>query len=302
MTHARWQRLFDIARTQAGVVTLRDVVAAGLPMSTFRDRARREDWQRQFPGTWLIPGAPASPQAARWSAVLANQPNASISHGTAATVHELERAQHVAPIHVLVPYGRRADPAPGLVQHRSRRLGPDDIARVDGLPVTTIPRTIMDLAAGMPTWRIEAMMLTARQRGGLDIEEVVHQHERRPGLHGARRYLAAARLLAEDGADSILERRTRQLVTEAGFSPSSGPHAVDCPGGVLHVDIAFPSHRFGIECDGFGPHGTRRAFERDRERWRRLQQAGWRLTWVTWHLLHTDPTAVLAEVRTALAA
>ncbi|HKJ56202.1 MAG TPA: type IV toxin-antitoxin system AbiEi family antitoxin domain-containing protein, partial [Nitriliruptoraceae bacterium] len=60
MTHARWQRLFEIARTQAGVVTLRDVAAAGLPGTTFRDRARREGWQRLFPGTWLIPGSPAS--------------------------------------------------------------------------------------------------------------------------------------------------------------------------------------------------------------------------------------------------
>lgn len=200
-------------------------------------------------------------------------------------------------------YGLGADHEPWLVRHRSRSLLDRDHTTVRGLPVTTAARTILDLAHDRPIWRLEALLLAARQRGLLDMAQLVDQYERRPGLAGAAAFRAASRLLTEDDADSILERRARRALKQAGLDPSDAPHPVDCGQRTLHVDVAFPTERVGVECDGFAYHGPEesRAFEGDRHRWRLIQDAGWRLTWLTWTRLHRDEDDFVAEVRRKLA-
>ena len=68
------------------------------------------------------------------------------------------------------------------------------------------------------------------------------------------------------------------------------------------MDCAWPAQRLIVELDGHAVHGTRDAFERDRERDRLLQAAGWRVIRVTWRQLSVDPAAVAADLRTLLAA
>lgn len=301
----RWQALYDLARRHAGVVTRADACSVGLSPSAFHRRVRRERWRVVFKGAWLVPGVEMTADARRWAAVLTSGVGAALSHGTAAVLLKLHRPIEPGPIHVVRRYGKRADGRAGLVRHRSRAFDERDRTTAEGLPVTTAARTIMDLADRMRVWELEAMLLTARQRGLLDVNDVVEQHERRRGLRGSGRFLAAGRLLAEDGADSILERRARRVLVDAGLRPSSAPHPIACHDGrVRHVDIAFPDDRFGIECDGFASHdpGNDQVFERDRQRWRRMQEAGWRLTWLTWRRLHRDPGSLVDEVTRALGA
>ena len=68
------------------------------------------------------------------------------------------------------------------------------------------------------------------------------------------------------------------------------------------MDCAWPAQRLIVELDGRAAHGTREAFERDRERDRLLQAASWRVIRVTWRQVSADPAAVAMDLRTLLAA
>lgn len=300
-----WRLLYRRARAQAGVVTSADARDVGIPRTTFHRRVAREGWQDAFPGAWLVPGASTTASSRHWAALLTTGPDSALSHATAARLLDLERGSGEGGrrIHVVRPYGHGSKRPPGLIVHRSRHLAERDRTTVEGLVVTTAARTLMDIAADHPIWRLEAMMLAARQRGLLDLASLVDQYERRPGLVGARAFRAASRLLAEDGADSVLERRARRRLRAANLHPSAAPHPVRCENVTLHVDIAFPERRVGIECDGFAYHGPNEqdAFEFDRRRWGKLQDAGWRIVWLTWRRLHEHPASFIAEVRRKLA-
>lgn len=300
-----WGLLYRRARVQAGVVTTADARAVGIHRATFHRRVAREGWQDVFPGAWLVPGASTTASSRHWAALLTTAPDSALSHATAACLLDLGGGPGDAGrrIHVVRPYGHGSKRPPGLMVHRSRHLGERDRTTVEGLVVTTASRTLMDIAGDHPIWQLEAMMLSARQRGLLDIASLVDQYERRPGLVGARAFRAASRLLAEDGADSVLERRARRTLHAANLHPTAAPHPVRCGDLTLHVDIAFPERRVGIECDGFAYHGpgARDAFEFDRRRWGRLQDTGWRIVWLTWRRLHEHPADFIAEVRRRLA-
>lgn len=301
-----WGRLFRRAQARGGVVTAADASLAGVPRSTFHRRVRVDAWVHVLPGAWLVPGATMTSMARLWAALLTSGPEASLSHGTAARLLHLGDRSRDMPrrIHVVRPYGRGSKAPPGVVVHRSRNLVDRDLAVVDGLTVTTASRTLMDIAQVHPIWQLEAMMLTARQRGMVDVASLVAQYERRPGLDGAGAFRAAATLLTEDGADSVLERRARRALRTANLHPTRAPHPVACGDITLHVDIAFPERQVGIECDGFAHHGPqeRDAFERDRPRSRLLDDAGWRVIPLTWRQLHEDPAAFVDEVRRKLEA
>lgn len=115
--------------------------------------------------------------------------------------------------------------------------------------------------------RWQKLFAQGRQMGVLDSVEMRRQAARRRGLAGLARLHRAVTVLEIDGADSILEQRTRVLRAD-GLTPTDGPHPVATRDGrVLHVDIAFPDQRVALECDGLIHHGDRAAFERDRARW-----------------------------------
>ncbi len=304
MGTANWPALYVEARRTGGVTTSGIAARVGIARNSFRRRVRRESWREPFPDCWLVPGAPLTSTARYWAAVLSTGSGSVLSHATASHLLGLHDEVRPRQVHVLRRYGLSAIDHPGLVRHRSRSLLDRDFTEVDGLPITTAARTIMDLAAAREVWRLEAMMLAARQRGLLDLDQLVDQYERRPGLHGAPAFRAASILLTQDGADSILERRARRILSDAGLHPSPAPHPVDCDGRTLHADIAFPDRLVAIECDGFAYHGpdAPQAFEGDRTRWGLLQDAGWQLVWLTWKRLHGHPAAFVAEVRRKLAA
>lgn len=299
-----WPALFARAAANNGVVTLADALAAGIPATTFRRRVRRDGWIEVGRGVWLVPGRTLDLAARRQAALLMSAEGALLSHATAASLH------HVHPslrgdrrVHVVVAYARNVERHKEVVQHRSRVLDGRDATSVGGLATTTVARTLLDVASSLRVSRLEAAMLQARQARQADAQELRDQLSRRPTVPGARRFGTALDVLDEDGADSILERRARRVLAAHGFTPTPHPYPVGCRDGVTrHVDIAFPDHGFGIECDGFAWHGpgARGAFEHDRHRWGLIQDTGMRLAWLTWARLHEQSASFLDEVRRAV--
>ena len=86
-------------------------------------------------------------------------------------------------IHIVVP-GHPADPrdtqeAPeGVRIHYVPELHPDDRDNVDGIPVTSVSRTLIDLAEVLDEWELRECFATARERGMLDLEKLAASRAR----------------------------------------------------------------------------------------------------------------------------
>lgn len=295
-----WPALLTTAAGRAGVVTIRDARRHGVADSSFHDRAHRDGWSRLGAGCWLVAGCPPTTLTTHVAALEAF-PAGLVSHDTALELLGLrDQPSYESRIHVVVPYATTASPPRGVIRHRSRELDERDRVIVSGLRVTTAARSILDTAPTLPRWRIEGLLLAARQRRLLTMEHVQDQLRRRPTVRGAAVVRDALATVDGSDADSILEARCRKVLADDGMPVSSGPVSVSTSGGTLAVDLVV-GHHVAVECDGYAFHSSVPAFERDRERWRLLREAGWTIVWVTWRRLHDRPHDVVAEVRRALA-
>src|SRR5205085_12535471 len=133
------------ATKQHGVLSLAQLVDLGLASSTVRERAAENRLHRSHRGVYsLVPRSLLSRQGHWMAAVLACGPGAVLSHRTAAALHELRPTQR-ANIDVTVP-SRSRRRHPGIDIHRSTTLTAADITIVNGIPCTTVARTMFDLA------------------------------------------------------------------------------------------------------------------------------------------------------------
>lgn len=294
-----WGELFALAAQQRGVITLGMAAEVGLSAQAVRDRAAKEGWHRIARGVWLAPGSAPTWQAEAQAHLLLLGERAVLSHATAAHLHGLHPASP-APIEILVPADRRPCGSDGLVVRRSRNLVAGDITEVDGLRATTIPRTLRDQAFDLGWSGLYDRMTEAEQRRLATPDEFRAMANRLHHGRGSGTYRDVVSQRTADRSDSALERDTRDAARGGGFEPSAGPFPIWTPARKrLWLDVAFAPIWFAMECDGLGFHSGRRAFERDRERWRLIQRAGWKLTWVTRKRLREDLAGILEEIAEA---
>lgn len=297
----RWSLLYDLARDNGGVVTHDLAEVAEVGAQALRRRAGREGWTRIARGAWLLPGAVLDAHSSAVARLDLLGERAALCHWSAAHVHGL--ADPPARTQLIVPFDRRPESGPAVEVHRSRTLVPSDVVEVGGLRVTTVPRTLRDLAARVTESRLFDLVTDAEQRGLTRLDVLTATMHRLHHGPGSGRFRTVVRQRQQDRSDSALERDTRDAVRTAGFSPSPGPFPIRVADGqLLRLDVAFPPAWFAIECDGVGYHSDRRAFDRDRERWRLAQADGWRLTWVTRSRLRDDLPGLLEEIADAHAA
>jgi very-short-patch-repair endonuclease len=172
--------------------------------------------------------------------------------------------------------------------------------------VTTVPRTIFDLAATEPAEAVEGMLRESeflRLYDRLSLPDLLARH---PGRHGTRvleTALARRGTEPEKGAEPSPER-IRSLLEER-FLPFLDRHRLPRPrfnaqleaGGHWHeVDCLWLPQREIAELDGWEGHGTRGAFRADRARDRRLRLAGYGITRLTWSQLDDEPDAIAADL------
>jgi len=139
-------------------------------------------------------------------------------------------------------------------------------------------------------------------RGIMDELSIPDLLERYPRKRGS----AKLRALLADGAATRgisrekLEQRFAPLLAGTDLPrPRRNAHVAAC-GRFFEADCLWAEQQVIVELDGRAAHGTRRAFERDRERDRLLQVDGWRVVRITWRQLRDDAPAVLADLRRLL--
>ena len=228
-------------------------------------------------------------------------PGAVLSHEEAARQLDLPLVDDTGVRRVVVPRNRSRAQAEGWRLHRAD-LGPAErIQRADGLSVTSVLRTVVDLAKVLPLGAAVAAADGALRLGTSPVTlRAALLAARGPGA-GRCRQVAA---LMDPLAESVLESLLRLLLVLAGLpSPVSQYEIRDEHGRtVARVDFCWPGSRLVVEADGFAFHSDRLAYRRDRERMNELERLGWRVLRFTWEDVRQRPAAVVTVVAECLAA
>jgi hypothetical protein len=147
-----------------------------------------------------------------------------------------------------------------------------DLARRDGIPVTSLARTILDLAVDSRPRTVSRFIRKADDDKNFDLRAMEDLLERTKGHRGQAKVRAALEIYDETPAftRSDLEKRFYEAVTAARLPAPS----MNCFVGGYEIDAYWPEARFGVELDVFGTHGSRLSFEEDRERDDELLLAG----------------------------
>lgn len=228
------------------------------------------------------------------AAVLAGGPGAVLSH-RAAAAHQGLRWDWHGRIDVTVPQWRR--PRAAIAFHQAL-LPADETTTKDGIPVTTVARTIFDLAAVAPHREVERAMNEAEVRqltGTLSLPDLIDRYPGRRGVRTIREILARGRL-GTTVSKSELEERFLAFLDRRGFPRPELNVPLCIDGHFCEVDCLWRAERLVAELDGYATHSTPKAFDRDRSKLRSLSAAGFATAPVTAHHLDDEPDQLAGDL------
>jgi hypothetical protein len=284
------RRALARASRQHGLLTRGQARATGMTDDQVDERIQQGRWVVVRRGVLQIMGAPLTEEQAVMAACLAAGPSAAASHLTAARLWRL-RLPDPEQIEVTTPPGRRVR-AEGVRQHRTASLRRGDVIRLQGIPVTTAARTLVDCSGRVRPAELGRVVDDALRRKRVELPDLVRAHRHRHTAGMAT--VLAERAPGVDPGGSDRERQVARVLVAAGLPPPVPQHRVTAHGRTFFLDLAYPDDRIAIEFDGWDVHGTFEAFHGDRERARLLVAAGWRLVQVT---ARTSPADLVRDVR-----
>jgi uncharacterized metal-binding protein len=188
---ARERAVATLATGQHGLVTARQLAAAGLRPASVAHRVRQRRLTRVHRGVYVVGAVPLSPAARRLAAVLACGTGAAASHVAGASASTLLSVRGGA-IHVTVPPGNGSASRAGIRVHRGRSLSERDVIVVDGCRVTSVARTLVDLGDVVPPQVVRRAFVRAAQLRLIDmaqVDAVLGDAGRRSGARALRELL-----------------------------------------------------------------------------------------------------------------
>jgi len=234
------------------------------------------------------------------AAVLAVGDEAVLSHRDAAALHGLRPPGDHARWEVTTT--ARAGSTDRIRVFRTIALDARDTAAVEGIPVTSVARTLVDLAGTLPREQLAKALNEAERRRVFDLRAVEHAMRacaRRNGRGHAelRRALAQLAAVGAQVTRSELEDRFVALLDAHDLPRPATNYGIEG----MDVDACWPEQRLVVELDGWNAHHTRQAFQDDRERGNVLELAGWTLLRFTWADVTGRSDDAAARVGRALA-
>ncbi len=286
-------RLQPYLRRQNGCVTSAQATAAGLTPAQVRTLLAH-GWTRPVRGVLVAPEPKDPFLTAVWVAALV-MPDAVFADRTAVRLHDLWGLPPWTPAelpHVLLPAGSRRAQRSGL--HSLYCSDPPESVRRRGFLVTSLGRTVADLACRLDPDSLVCLLDSALRRGWtLDA----HPLSRRQ-----RRSLESALRWADARSESALETRLRLLLIRAGLIPEDLQHLLLRPDGSIfaRLDLAWPSRFVAVEADGKRYHSDPDPLFGDRTRQNRVSIRRWTVLRFTWYDVTARPEYVVECVRAAL--
>jgi very-short-patch-repair endonuclease len=288
----------EVAARQHGVIARGQLAKAGIDDSGIRRRVAQGRLHRVHAGVYLV-GPPRLTEEGRWmAAVLACGRGAALGQFDASSLWEFYKAKGPR-VHVIARWDLRV---PGVCVHRARRLHPDDVTTKNGIPVTTVARTLVDLTDLLPEDRVLRAIREAEYRQLLDLTALnaaVKRARGRPHTEKLKRALA----IHTPGqiVRSELEHRFLQLVKEAGLPAPATNVQLEARGRHYEVDCLWREAGVVVELDGRAAHARTAAFEEDRSRDAALSAIGLRSLRFTWERVTHGGGEVIAELSATLA-
>jgi predicted transcriptional regulator of viral defense system len=262
------QRVAELAERQHGVVAHAELLELGVGPCSVKRWAAAGRLHRLYRGVYAV-GHAAIGVYGRWlAAVKACGPGSLLSHTTGAALSNIRRSSSPI-IHVTTP--NRASPK-GIRVHRVRSLHPDDVAVIDGVTVTSVARTLLDLADVVPRRELVRAIEQAERLRVFDMREI----ERLLARSNGRRTKALRQAIA-----AVTGEPPRvNSEWERGLLDFCDDHQIPRPElNVLvqgyEVDALWRTRKIVVELDSYAFHRSRGAFEQDRDKYADLQLAGY---------------------------
>lgn len=289
----------ELAERQHGVISTRQLRALGLSDRQIAARMTAGWLHPLFRGVFAV-GHRRLTQHGSWSAaVLAAGDGAVLSHRSAAALWKLSPFENQAVVDVTIPTRAGRKRRAGLRIHRPRRFQLDETTDHEGIPVTTPSRTLLDLAAVVSRRRLERAIDEAARLRLCDHDDLLRIIFDSPRRAGSRRLKAVLSMhqIGSTLTRSELEERFLALCRRRALPrPEVNASVLD-----LTVDFFWPDAGVAVELDGLGSHGTRAAFQRDRDRDSRLAANGYRTLRFTWWDVAARPAVVVDRIGRVLA-
>jgi very-short-patch-repair endonuclease len=281
----------EIAGQNQGIVTRTQLLAAGVTDKEIRYRLRVGMLIREYKGVYRVGHRAPSVEARYLAAVRACGDGALLCGRAAGYLLGLLKGPPPPP-EVMTSTDRRIG---GVTTRRSRRIDPRDATTFRGIPITTVPRTLVDLAAVLSLGDLARACHEAGVRYGTKPRHVEAVLARRPNSRGASRLRSITR-----GDHKLvlsrLEAAFLRLLRKAGLPlPQTNK-----PAGGRRVDCRWPEQRLTVELDSYTFHNSRHTWEQDRRREREARARGDEFRRYTWGDVNEDQRYVLNELRKLL--
>jgi very-short-patch-repair endonuclease len=296
-TRASDRGIAGLAERQHGVVARWQLLALGLGREQIAGRITRGSLHRLHVGVYAV-GYRVVSRKGRWmAAVLVGGDDTVLSHRSAAALWGI--ATFRGAVEITSPRDTRSRKE---LRRHVARLPVDEITVRDGIPVTSVHRTLFDFAGISSVDRLEAAMREAEYRRLWDRLSLPALLARHPGHRGnAKLRICLDRLGGTAGfTRSDLEELFLAALDRFGLPRPHLNARLQVGSEWIEVDCLWREERLIVELDGRAAHETRSAFEIDRDRDRRLQAKGWRVVRVTWRQLHDEPERIAADLRSLL--
>jgi hypothetical protein len=257
----------EVAEGHHGVFAAHHLRALDVPDHVRRHRLATGRWEMVHERVYRVVGNPLSWRGQVLAACWAGGTRATGSHRTAAELRRLPGGSERL-VEITCPRWRRAR-HDGLVVHESRLLDDEDTELVDQIPVTTVPRTLFDLAVVLGPATLDLAMATALRRGLTSCDELGKVLDRlaRRGRAGTTRFREVFGRHQADPrqTESEAEHLVLRLIQQHGLPAPIPQFEIRRPDGsfVARVDFAYPDLKIAIEYDSYAHHLGTEAHDRD---------------------------------------
>jgi predicted transcriptional regulator of viral defense system len=295
------EALVALALAQHDVFTTGQLDAIGLSARAVQHRAGRSKLHRLYHGVYsLVPRELLTSNGHRMAAVLACGEGAALSHQAAAEHLGLMTSSRTH-FDVTVPTrgGRRRS---GIQIHRSSTFRPDvDVTLVDGIPTTTVDRTIFDLADVLSPRRVERVLDEAAYLEVLDVARLDEQMEHNQGRGravGRLRKVLAKHRPGTTRTDGPIGEMMLAITRAVGLPDPETQVYVDLGDGepMIQPDFLWREAKVILETDGRQAHGQPLRTRADYRRDQRTARAGYQTLRVTGAQIKDEPARLGATL------
>jgi very-short-patch-repair endonuclease len=287
----------ELARRQHGVVAAWQLYSLGFTRERLAGCVTRGWMVRIHKAVYAVGYLPLTRHGRWMAAVLALGEGTVLSHRSAAALWRIWGEGSRALVEVIAPTRAGRARRAGIKVHRPRHIPPEELSEHLGIPTTSPARTLMDLAPSLPSRSLErALDEAARLKLCTmdDLRAVLCLGPRR-GVRQLRATLSRHAPGSTFTRSELEERFLALLRRELIPAPLVNHPVLD-----YEADFLWPAERLIVEVDGHASHGTRLAFQEDRDRDSRLAAQGFRTQRFTWFDVTSRPAVVAHRVKRAL--